>query len=196
MKIGPKARIRSNLVRIIASGVLMSDDGLGVLFHVVDRCPLSTRMLNGRVDAEGLFFFLLIWRNRRRLTLWAWGFFALEEDPPTSWDCLTHFTTTWRVSNMSDMVLQYGKGCIRNRKRVKEESKEMAVFRVETITNWTYPICTGYVHPRSDVRSELDMSNLDSFKVKIIVTFGSDRNFWSNEVDKFYDILEEILPKE
>jgi hypothetical protein len=40
------------------------------------------------------------------------------------------------------------------------------------------------------------MSDLDSFKLKIIITFVSDRNFQSNEVDKFYDILEVILPKE
>jgi hypothetical protein len=67
MKVGPKARIRSNLVWIIAWGVPMSDDGLGVLFHVVGRGPLTTRMLNRRVNAEELLFFL-IRRNRRRWT--------------------------------------------------------------------------------------------------------------------------------
>jgi hypothetical protein len=40
------------------------------------------------------------------------------------------------------------------------------------------------------------MSDLDSFKPKIVVTFGSHRNFQSNEEDMFSDILEEILPKE
>jgi hypothetical protein len=67
MKVGPKTRIWSSLVRIITSGVPMIDDGLGVLFHVVHRGPLTTRVLNGRVDAERFFFFL-IRRNQRRRT--------------------------------------------------------------------------------------------------------------------------------
>jgi hypothetical protein len=46
------------------------------------------------------------------------------------------------------------------------------------------------------VWSESDMSYLYKFKPKIVVTFVSGRNFQSNEVDMFHDILEEILPKE
>jgi hypothetical protein len=48
----------------------------------------------------------------------------------------------------------------------------------------------GYVQPG------LDMTDLDSSKAKIAVTFGSDRSFRSNEVDEFYDTLEDILSKE
>jgi hypothetical protein len=68
MKVGPKARIRSDLVRIIASSVPLGDDVLGVLSHVVDRGPLTTGVLNGRVDAERFLFFFLIQRIRRRRT--------------------------------------------------------------------------------------------------------------------------------
>jgi hypothetical protein len=69
------------------------------------------------------------------------------------------------------MVLKCRKRCIRNRKSVKEEYEEIVVFQVETVTGQIYPIWTRYVRP------ELDMSDLDSFKAKIIVTFGSDCNF-------------------
>jgi hypothetical protein len=41
-----------------------------------------------------------------------------------------------------------------------------------------------------------DMFDLDSFKPKIVVTFGSNCTERSNEVDMFYDTLEGILPKE
>jgi hypothetical protein len=41
-----------------------------------------------------------------RVTLRARGFFALEEEaPPTSWECLTHFSATQQVLDESDIVL-------------------------------------------------------------------------------------------
>jgi hypothetical protein len=72
------------------------------------------------------------------------GFSSLEEDPPTSRDCLVLFSAARRVGE-SDMVLKCRDGCIRNRKIIKEESEEMMGFQVEPVTGQIYPIWTGYV---------------------------------------------------
>jgi hypothetical protein len=61
------------------------------------------------------------------MILQAQGFFALQEDASTSSYCFVHFSTARREGE-SDMILKCKEGCIRNRKRVKEESEEMVVF--------------------------------------------------------------------
>jgi hypothetical protein len=117
-------------------------------------------MLDGRVDVERQLFFFLIQRNQRR---WM-------EDDLVSTRFLHFGGGSSYILRLFDPLLNHTIGVRRvrhgpamreemykNRKRVKEESKEMVVFLVETVTGWIYPIWSGHVQPRSDMSDQSRM---------------------------------------
>jgi hypothetical protein len=87
MKVGPKVRIGGLFCRLIAHDVALVDYHLRVLSHIVDLISLATRSLNERADLKRQLLFLLIRRTGGgtwRVTFQTQGFFAWEEEPPTS----------------------------------------------------------------------------------------------------------------